>query len=156
MAKKDGPIKLPKKLAGVKIPKAVRKGAIAEFLGSTAGQKLIAEVVTAAAGAVLVKKQAEPGSATRKTAKKAKQAVGDMAEEAPAASLGAGTLAYAFSEAGRAFRDALSGSHGEAPRAAEPPDADWPADFEAPSTTTPAKRSKAEPASASEPLGKPH
>ena len=71
MAKKDGSVKLPKKIAGVKIPKTVRKGAIAEFLGSKAGQKLVAEVVTAAVGALVVKKQAQPGSATRKTARKA-------------------------------------------------------------------------------------
>jgi hypothetical protein len=155
MARKDGSVKLPKKIAGVKIPKSVRKGAIPDFLGSKTGQKLIAEVVTAAVGAVLVKKQAEPGSATRKTARKAKEAVEDAADNTPAASsLGAGSLAFAISEAGRAFRDALQGSPVPAPpEPPEPPDADWPADFAAPSTTSPAKRSKATEA---EMRGKPH
>ena len=155
MAKKDGPIKLPKTLAGVKIPRSVRKGAIADFLASKAGQKLVAEVVTAAVGAVLVRRQAKPGSVTRKTARKAKAKAGDVAEAvsdaAPAASLGAGSLAFAFSEAGRAFRDALQGSDTAA--APEPPDADWPADFEAPSTTNRAQASKA---SEAETPGKPH
>ena len=151
MAKKDGSVKLPKKIAGVKIPKSVRKGAVADFLGSKAGQKLVAEVVTAAVGAVLVKKQAEPGSATRKTARKAKEAVADAADSAPVAA-GAGTLAFALSEAGRAFKEALHGSD-TALAPPEPPDADWPADFEAPSTTSPAKSSKATQA---EVPGRPH
>jgi hypothetical protein len=151
MAKKDGPIKVPKKIAGVKIPKAVRKGAIADFLASRAGQKLIAEAVTAAVAALVIKKESEPGSTTRKTARKAKDKIEDVADEAPAAGLGAGSLAYAFGEAGRAFRDALQGPG--AATADEPPDADWPADFESPSTTTPAKRSKATEAEVS---GQPH
>jgi hypothetical protein len=152
MAKKDGPIKLPKKIAGVKIPKGVRKGAVADFLASKAGQKLIAEAVTAVVAALVVKKEAEPGSTTRKTARKAKEAVEEVADSAPAAgAAGAGTLAFAVSEAGRAFREALHGS--QATPSPEPPDADWPADFETPSTPTPAKRSKATEA---ELPGKPH
>jgi hypothetical protein len=151
MAKQDGPIKLPKKIAGVKIPKTVRKGAIADFLASKAGQKLIAEAVTAALAALVVKKEAEPGSTTRKTARKAKEAVEEVADSAPASGAGAGTLAFAFSEAGRAFRDALHG-HDDF-TAPDPPDADWPADFEEPSTPSPAKRSKATEA---EVPGKPH
>ena len=142
MAKKDGPVKLPRKLAGVKVPKSVRKGAVADFLGSSAGQKLIAEVIAAAATALIVKKQSEPGSPTRKTARRAKRKIGEVAESvgeaAPVASIGAGTLAFAFSEAGRAFREALHGHDRSAP---EPPDADWPADFEEPA----GKPAKAEP-----------
>jgi hypothetical protein len=135
MAKKDGTIKLPKKIAGVKIPKTVRRGAIGDFLASKAGQKLVAEAVTAAVAALVVKKQAEPGSATRKTARKAKDKVDEAAERAPAEGVGAGSLAFAFSEAGRAFHDALRGP-GKA-SSPEPPDADWPADFAGSKATEP-------------------
>ena len=41
-------VKLPKRLWGVKIPKAVRKGAIGRFLGSSGGQVVLAEVFLAA------------------------------------------------------------------------------------------------------------
>ncbi len=42
-------IKLPKRLAGVKIPKSVRKGAVADFLNSSAGQLLLVETLNVAA-----------------------------------------------------------------------------------------------------------
>lgn len=48
MAKKIK-IKLPKRVAGVKIPKVIRKGAIGEFLNSGAGQVILAETLVAAA-----------------------------------------------------------------------------------------------------------
>ncbi len=41
-------IKLPKKVAGVKIPKALRKGSFAKFLNTGAGQAVMAEAVLAA------------------------------------------------------------------------------------------------------------
>lgn len=40
-------IKIPKRIAGVKIPKSVRKGPIADFMNSSGGQVLLAEVVLA-------------------------------------------------------------------------------------------------------------
>ena len=51
MAKK---LKVPKRIAGVKIPKSVRKGPVGTFLNSTAGQVLVAEAVLAAAGAMVL------------------------------------------------------------------------------------------------------
>ena len=48
MAKKIK-IKLPKKIAGVKIPKVIRKGPIGEFMNSGAGQVILAEALVAAA-----------------------------------------------------------------------------------------------------------
>jgi hypothetical protein len=42
-------IKLPKRLAGVKIPKSVRKGAVRDFLNSPAGQLRLVEGLNAAA-----------------------------------------------------------------------------------------------------------
>ena len=77
MAKKK--LKLPKRIAGVKIPKTVRKGPVADFLNSPGGQELIAEMLTLAGAAF-----PERGTA-----------------EATA------RLAHAFAEAARAFRTAM-------------------------------------------------
>lgn len=129
---KNKSAKLPKRIAGVKIPKAVRKGAIADFLGSKVGKALLAEAVMAA-GALLAKQQSEPGSVTRKAARKSKEGLKDIAGSAgaaPAAVAAApATLAYAFAEAGRAFAEAMRGRQpqGDAPAMAAPDD-DWPAD----------------------------
>lgn len=149
MAKKDGPMKLPKRIAGVKIPKAVRKGALGDFLGSKTGQALIAQAVMAASAALVAKHEAEPGSTTRKAGRGAKAAVksaGDVVDAAGGgtAALAPATLAYAFTEAARTFAEVLRGR--QAPATSEAPDADWPADFEAPSTQDSAKSSKAQPA----------
>ena len=116
MAKKDRTAKLPRRIAGVKVPKAVRKGMLGDFLGSKAGQALIAQALMAISAAILAKQQAEPDSATRPAGKRA-------APFAPDA------VAFAFAEAGRAFAEALNARSASL----EAPDADWPADFEAPS-----------------------
>jgi hypothetical protein len=50
MAKKK--FKVPKRIAGVKIPKSIRKGPIGTFINSPAGQVLVAEAILVAAGAV--------------------------------------------------------------------------------------------------------
>jgi hypothetical protein len=150
MAKKNGPIKLPKRIAGVKVPKAVRKGALGDFLASKTGQALIAQALMAASAALVAKQQAEPGSATRKAGKGAKAAVksaGDVVDASGGgtAALAPATLAYAFTEAVHAFAASLKGRPSSD---GDPPDADWPADFEEPSTRDSAKSSKVEAAPA--------
>ena len=52
MAKK---LKVAKRIAGVKIPKSVRKGPIGTFLNSNVGQVLIAEAILVAAGAMALR-----------------------------------------------------------------------------------------------------
>lgn len=122
--KKDGRVKLPKHLAGVKIPKTVRNGPVGEFLRSKAGQALIAEAVMAGV-ALVTAKEAKPGSASRKGKTGLKSAIdGDSGLGAIAAA--PATLAFAFSEAGRAFADALRGRQPQADAGAESPDDDWP------------------------------
>ena len=49
MAKKHK-VKLPKRIAGMKIPKGIRKGPIGNFLTSSGGQLVIAEALLAAGG----------------------------------------------------------------------------------------------------------
>jgi hypothetical protein len=55
MAKKRK-MKLPKRIAGVKIPKGIRKGPIGHFLSSSGGQLVIAEALLAAGGFYAVRR----------------------------------------------------------------------------------------------------
>jgi len=100
-------VKVPKRVAGVKIPKVVRKGPVIDFLNSSGGQVLIAEALLLIAGAYAARhvgesngdqqpeRVASPGAAATKRA-------------ARTASVAAERLSYAVGEALRAFRDALS------------------------------------------------
>ena len=90
-------IKVPKRVAGVKIPKAVRKGPVLEFVNSSAGKLLVAEAITAALGAVAYRES--------KASAEIKGRVGD-AEEALKQS--ASRLTHAFAQGVRAFREALA------------------------------------------------
>jgi hypothetical protein len=108
-------LKLPKRVAGVKIPKSIRKGPVGQFLNSGAGQILIAEALVAAAGALAVS-SSDPNSrvgdmvrhpidATRRAGRHAKRAGAQHAER----------MSYALQEAARAFRDAMEIAPAEAP-----------------------------------------
>src|SRR5918995_513236 len=98
-------IKLPKRVAGVKIPKSVRKGPVGQFLNSGAGQILIAEALVAAAGAFAVSRSdpdsqvgdivRHPIDTTRRAGRHAARAGADQAAR----------MSYALREAARAFRD---------------------------------------------------
>lgn len=92
MAKK---LKLPKRIAGVKIPKPVRKGPVGRFFGSPAGQLLLAEALVFAGGVFAARRSDLPmrtaGGASRR----------DALQEASA------RFSYAFGEAMKAFRSAL-------------------------------------------------
>ncbi|MGP1609903.1 MAG: hypothetical protein ACTS5G_04275 [Burkholderiales bacterium] len=102
---KSGAIKLPKRIAGVKIPKVIRKGPIGEFLQSSAGQLVIAETLLAAAAAfTAAKADTSVGDAVRHPVDKARRAGQAMAD---AGANETDRLAHAFREAGRAFREAL-------------------------------------------------
>jgi hypothetical protein len=51
VAKKKGKDKAPKRVAGVKVPKAVRGGLVASFLDDPRTREILADVLMAAAGA---------------------------------------------------------------------------------------------------------
>ena len=51
MAKSDT-LKLPKRIAGVKVPKVLRHGTVTEFLNSPVGRFVLAEALIAAAAAL--------------------------------------------------------------------------------------------------------
>ena len=122
MAKK---LKVPKRIAGVKIPKSVRKGPVGTFLNSTAGQVLVAEAVLAAAGAVLVR-SADPHSRTgqalrhplQQLKRASRAAVHSGARTKGAAAEGSERLAEALREGVAAFRASLDRGAVE-PRAGE-------------------------------------
>src|SRR5687768_13667400 len=101
-------VKLPKRIAGVKVPKAVRKGPVVDFLSSSGGQVLLAEVLAVIAGAYAVKKtdpDSPVGEFIRNPVKGAKKATRSMRT---ANGVAASRLSNAFSEAVQAFRRALS------------------------------------------------
>lgn len=113
MAKKMKSL-LPKRIGKVKIGKSTRKGALADFLSSKAGQVLIAEALMAAGTLAAAKLKDNPkvrGAVA--TAKTKGVKAGHDAKEA---------ISYAVGEAMRSFSDAL-----HRPPADRQPAADTPA-----------------------------
>jgi hypothetical protein len=114
MAKKA---QLPKRIAGIKLPKRLRKGPIGQFLCSRTGQAMIAEALVIAGGAVAAKRAAEPGSATsellsssgRHLRRAGRAAAGKGQDAQQFMGIATERLAYAGLEAVRAFRRALTG-----------------------------------------------
>jgi hypothetical protein len=108
MAKRK--LKLPKRIAGVKILKAVRKGPVGQFLNSSAGQVLVAEALIAATG-TLVMKNSNPDSAVRHPVRSLKRLGRSASERGDDARLAiernSARLSFAFGEGVRAFRAAL-------------------------------------------------
>lgn len=102
---------LPKRIAGVKVPKSVRKGRLGELLASRTGQALLAEAVMAA-GAVGVAKQ------TKDSAKGAfSEGLTDALRHWDGKHKGRdGVIALALAEAARAFVGAVN-QHRAEPRA---------------------------------------
>ena len=101
-------IKVPKRVAGVKIPKAVRKGPVMDFVNSKAGRVLSAQALTAAIG-VLAYKQASPETRAR-----VRDTVKNGADETTdALKRNTARLSVAFGEAVTAFRTALNQPAGE-------------------------------------------
>jgi len=107
-------IKLPKRIAGVKVPKNVRKGPIMDFVNSSAGQLLLAEAVIAAVG-LFAAKQASGGTAGDLLAhpvdslQRAGQKVAHRAGDAQAQlARSTARLRFALEEGVRAFREALA------------------------------------------------
>lgn len=112
MAKSSGKltkIKVPKRVAGVKIPKTMRKGPVMEFVNSSAGKLLIAEALTAAL-AVFAYKHVDSDTGRR---------IKEGAHDAEAAlKRNTARLTRAFGDGVRAFRESLSRSNGHGETAA--------------------------------------
>jgi hypothetical protein len=114
MAKRK--LKLPKKIAGVKIPKSVRKGPVGQFLNSSAGQLLVAEALIAAGGAFFASEAADSGDrkdGSRRTGRGSGEQAREVLER------GSARLSFAFGEAVRAFRAALKEGNPQQPSVIE-------------------------------------
>ncbi len=97
--------KVPKRIAGVKLPKQLRRG-LRDLARTQNGRTVLTEALVAAAG-LLVTHEAQPGSTTRqavsKNAPRAKAKAAALASEARSWTDSAG----AFQDAARAFTDTL-------------------------------------------------
>ena len=116
-------IKVPKRIVGLKVPKQVRKGTVGEFLGSRAGQVIVAAVLVEAG--VLLAKLLDPAT---KSGRGLRHALTQGADALFPAGAGKGAkkiakqrmtlLSNAFERAIDAFRAAMDGAEQEDLRAA--------------------------------------
>lgn len=133
---------IPKRIAGVKVPRKVRKGRFGELLASKTGQAVIAQAILGA-GAVAAGLKAKDDPKVRRAARKAGHGVSETAQGATQATAEAGsTLAYALGEAARTFAEALR--HGESRSFARSDDAEtaWTPDYGAPDVMEASPRRK--------------
>lgn len=97
------PIKIPKRIAGVKIPKAIRKGPVVKFLNTPAGEVVLAQAVLLVGGAFAVDK-ARDNNTMLHPVDSLKDAGNDVKSRAGTT---AARLTRAFSAAAHAFRDVM-------------------------------------------------
>jgi hypothetical protein len=120
MAKKKAKSKtaLPKRIAGVKIPKKVRKAGLPALLASPVGIGLATELATLAAAAI--------GGRSGGAAGKLKDQGHALKKGGGKAAVSAETVTFALGEAARSFADALRyGPSADGPQAGGP-DVDGP------------------------------
>ncbi|WP_309089599.1 hypothetical protein [Phenylobacterium sp.] len=125
---------LPKRIAGVKVPKAVRRGRFADLLASRQGQALIAEAILGA-GAVAAGLKAKDDPKVRQVTKDAKDSVAHAGgDAATGVGVAGATLAYALAEGARAFAEALRRGGPTEPRSftADAEAEAWTPDYGAP------------------------
>jgi hypothetical protein len=95
-------VKIPKRVAGMKIPKAIRKGPIEDFINTPAGQLVLAQTLIAIGGWYTAKESTDPdsraGDALRHPVDTLRSLNSDEMRE---------RLARAFAEAARTFRDVM-------------------------------------------------
>lgn len=94
---------IPKRIAGMKVPKGLRRGRVGRLLASPVGQALILDMA-ARAGEHLIGREARPGSGLRKTAVRSQEAISDVGESASESSA---AFVYALRQAARAFVTAM-------------------------------------------------
>jgi hypothetical protein len=106
---KKSKVRLPKKIAGMKIPKSVRKGPVARFLYSPGGQVAIAEALVIAAGVFSARQSPDSaaGQLLRNPSESLKAAGRSTVRAKDSVSRGSKKLSYAFGEAIKSFRSAL-------------------------------------------------
>ncbi|MDB6088000.1 MAG: hypothetical protein JWN85_784 [Gammaproteobacteria bacterium] len=105
MAKKFK-VSIPKRVAGLKIPRAVRKGPVAKFLNSSAGQLLLAEALMLIAGALAAEARGS-GSGPVERLRNSLSAAAKRGGERADIGRGSSMLSAAFGDAIRTFRTSL-------------------------------------------------
>jgi hypothetical protein len=101
MAKK---LKVPKRIAGIKIPKAIRKGPIGDFLSSSGGQVVLAELLLAA-GTVYAARRIDPNLTAGEALRQPLEGLRATRDWSRGASV---RLTRAFGAGMQAFRAALN------------------------------------------------
>ena len=137
MARKSKKAKglIPKRIAGVKVPKKVRKGRFGELRASKTGQAVIAQAILGA-GAVAAGLKTKDDPKVKAAAKDAKRKVAGKVKGASADAGAAGAaFAYALGEAARTFAEALrKGEPARGPASKDEEAATWTPDYGAPET----------------------
>jgi hypothetical protein len=109
MAKKKKAAKLPKRIAGVRISKVLRRGAIADFVASPFGQDLFAEILYHA-GVGVMRRVGDSDAMydAERGLRRASRRTSNLAAGAASAAVGgASAVAHAISVAAHAFVDTL-------------------------------------------------
>ena len=96
-------IKLPKRIAGIKIPKGIRKGPVVKFLNTPPGQVVLAQALLAIGGVFAVEKARDDDEPLHpvEALKDATRNMGNRAD------FTAAKLTRAFAAAAHAFRDVM-------------------------------------------------
>lgn len=114
MAKKKHRSVLPKRIAGVKVPRSVRKGPLGQLLASRTGQALLAEAIMAASAVGVAKQAGDKPDKSAKHPPLVGGVVADAFRRWEGAGHGggqdpmAGSIVYALGEAARVFVRALN------------------------------------------------
>ncbi|MFL6578369.1 MAG: hypothetical protein ACJ8MR_17225 [Povalibacter sp.] len=95
-------VKIPKRVAGMKIPKAIRKGPIIDFINTPAGQLVLAQTLIAIGGWYAAKEGTDPDSRTGEALRHPIDAVRSLNTDEMRE-----RLARAFAEAARTFRSVM-------------------------------------------------
>jgi tellurite resistance protein len=103
MSKKRKRASVPKRIAGVKVPKSMRRG-LKNLGRNPQGRKVVADALLAA-GAAIAASQSRPGSATRRAFARSAPQLKTMGKETVAEPVSA--LGLAFEAAAEAFAEAI-------------------------------------------------
>jgi hypothetical protein len=108
-------LRIPKRVAGVKIPRTVRKGPVPKFLNSSAGQLLLAEALVVVGGALA----AERSGSSSGLAEVVRNRVPGRSEGGEGVDIGreVNRLSSALNEAMSAFRTKHLSEEGESTQA---------------------------------------
>jgi hypothetical protein len=123
---------IPKRIAGVRVPRAVRKGRFGDLLASKTGQALIAQAILGA-GAVAAGMKVKDSPKVREMAQGAKDKIADVGQDATRGTAQTtSTLAYALGEAAKTFAEALRRGEERSFKSASDAESAWTPDYGAP------------------------